>query len=318
MRATSAAAAGQDDGSASTGSAAVSPAALATDAGPGLWPFMALGAVLILWGLGPPLSKLISGPPLTVSFGRMWTSTFGIIGLQLAKGIRPTRHAMRQSVVGGVAFGINSLVFFYALHNASIATITVIGALQPAVVMLGAWKLLGEHVTRLTIAMTAVAIGGAALAVLGAGAEVHTNAIGVACSVGSLLCMGAYFLASKQARRTLGAGEFVMGVMVWGSLVVTPVAALGGGLGHFDQLDATDWFWMAVMLVGPGVGGQLLLGWAMRWVPVSLSAMIQLGATAVSIVAAWPIHGEQPTLVQLLGGAIALCSVGVILQRRSA
>ena len=33
-------------------------------AGPGLWPFMALGAVLILWGLGPPLSKLISGPLL--------------------------------------------------------------------------------------------------------------------------------------------------------------------------------------------------------------------------------------------------------------
>ena len=70
------------------------------------------------------------------------------------------------------------------------------------------------------------------------------------------------------------------------------------------------------MLIGPGVGGQLIMGWAVRWVPVSLSAMILLGATVVSIVAAWPIHGEQPTLVQLLGGAIVLGSVGAILQRR--
>lgn len=289
----------------------------AADAGPGIWPFVALGSVLLLWGLGPPLSKLISGPPLTVSFGRMWTSTFGIMGLQLAKGIRPTREAMRRSVVGGVAFGINSLVFFYALHNASIATITVIGSLQPAVVMLGAWRIFDERITRWTIAMTGVAIGGAALAVLGAGAKVHSNAVGVACSVGSLLCMAAYFLSSKHARQTLGAGEFVMGVMVWGSLVVTPVAAIGGGLGHFDQLGRADWFWMMVMLVGPGVGAQLMLGWAVRWVPVSLSAMIQLGATAVSIVAAWPIHGEQPSVLQLVGGGIALASVGVILNRRS-
>jgi drug/metabolite transporter (DMT)-like permease len=74
-----------------------------------------------------------------------------------------------------------------------------------------------------------------------------------------------------------------------------------------------DVFWLFVMLVGPGVGGQLLMGWALRWVPVTTSAMILLGSTAISILAAWPIHGEVPTVLQLAGGGIALASVGLIL-----
>jgi drug/metabolite transporter (DMT)-like permease len=287
-----------------------------SEARPGALPYVGLLSVLLLWGLGPPISKLITAPPLTASFARLWSSAVALVLMQAALGSRPTRAVMRGSVVGGIAFGINSVVFFYALANASIATITVIGALQPAVVMLGASRLFGERATRWVLGWTVVAVTGCIVAVLGAGATVHTNAVGVACSVGSLLAMGAYFLASKQARRTLGAGDYVMGVMLWAAVLVTPVAAIGGGLGHLDALDGRDLFWLVVMLIGPGVGGQLIMGWAVRFVPVSMSAMILLGATVVSIVAAWPIHGEQPTLVQLVGGLITLGSVAAILQRR--
>ena len=237
--------AGTASGSDPSSTAVVGPAVnVRSEAVPGALPFVALGAVLLLWGLGPPLSKLITAPPLTTSFSRLWTSSIAMIAMQAAMGSRPTRKALRGSIIGGVAFGLNSLVFFYALANASIATITVIGSLQPALVMMGASRLFGERVTRWGVGWTAVAIGGAVIAVLGAGATVHTNPVGVACSVGSLVCMGVYFLASKKARATLGAGEYVMGVMIWASLVVTPVVAVGGGLSHLDALGAHDWFWL--------------------------------------------------------------------------
>lgn len=287
-----------------------------SEAAPGALPYVGLATVLLLWGLGPPVSKLITAPPLTASFARLWTSSLAMLAIGVVSGHRPSRASMRASLIGGVAFGLNSLVFFTALSNASIATITVIGSLQPAVVMLGASRLFGERVNRRVIAWTAVAIGGAVVAVLGAGASVHSNALGVLCSIGSLLAMGVYFLASKQARRTLGAWEYVTGVMLWASILVTPVVALGGGLGHLDAIDHVDWFWLFVMLIGPGVGGQLIMGWSVRWVPVSLSAMILLGSTVVSILAAWPIHGEQPTVVQLVGCTITLGAVGLILQGR--
>jgi drug/metabolite transporter (DMT)-like permease len=268
---------------------------------------------LILWGLGPPVSKLITAPPLTASFLRLWSSTAGIMALQLGKGSRPSWPILRGSLLGGAAFGFNSLFFFIALKNASIATITVIGALQPGLVMLLAARIFHETVTRRVVGFTMIAIGGAALAVLGAGAAVETNTVGVLCSIGSLLCMSVYFLASKHARVRLGAGDYVTGVMLVASITATPVIWLGGGFDHFDQVSRTDIFWLIVMLIGPGVGGQLLMGWALRWVPVTTSAMILLGSTAISILAAWPIHGEVPTLLQLLGGAIALISVGLIL-----
>ena len=280
---------------------------------PELWPYVALFTVLILWGLGPPLSKLITAPPLTASFLRLWTSTIGIAGLQMATGARPSWLTLKRSLLGGVAFGLNSLFFFIALKNASIATITVIGALQPGLVMLLASRIFAEKVTARVVGFTGVAICGAAMAVLGSGAQVETNTVGILCSIGSLLCMSVYFLASKKARVLLGASEYVMGVMLWASITVTPVIYLGGGLEHFDTISRTDVFWLIIMLIGPGVGGQLLMGWALRWVPVTTSAMILLGSTAIAILAAWPIHGEVPTVLQLLGGAIALLSVGMIL-----
>ncbi|MFN0090758.1 MAG: DMT family transporter [Acidimicrobiales bacterium] len=283
-----------------------------------VWPYAALVTVALLWGFGPPISKLITAPPLTVSFVRLWSSAVGMVLVQLVMRNRPSRAAFRGSVAGGLAFGANSLCFFYSLQNASIATITVIMALQPGLVMLAASRLFGERITPRIVGWTAVAIGGAGLAVLGAGAKVHTNALGIASSVGSLLCFSAFFLVSKQARRTLGAGEYIMGAMTWAALLVTPVVALGGGLAHLDSVGRGDLFWVLVMFIGPGVGGQVLIGWTLRWVPVSLSAMVQLGATAISIVAAWPIHSEVPTLAQLLGGAIALASVGAILRSASA
>ncbi len=287
-------------------SAALAPSAML--------PFAALGTVLLLWGFGPPISKLITAPPLTVSFMRLWTSSIGIVAMQYALGVRPSWLAFKRSMVGGIAFGANSLVFFYALRHASIATLTVIGSLQPGLVMLGASKMFGERMSSRGLVWTGVAIGGASLAVLGAGAKVHTDAIGVICSIGSLLAMSVYFLASKQARATLGAGEYITGVMIWAALFVTPVVAIGGGLRHFDAIDRVDWWWLLVMFVGPGVGGQLLMGWAVRFVAVGLSSMILLGSTAVSIVAAWPIHGETPTVLQLVGAAIALGAVAAIVQ----
>ena len=37
-------------------------------------PFLALGAVVLLWGMGPPLTKLITAPSLTVVFLRLWAA----------------------------------------------------------------------------------------------------------------------------------------------------------------------------------------------------------------------------------------------------
>lgn len=282
---------------------------------PALLAYVALGVVVLVWGMGPPLSKLITAPSLSVVFVRLWLAVPLMFAIQRASGSTPSWPALRATFVGGAAFAANMVCFFYALHHASIATISVIGALQPGVVMLGASRLFGERVTRWGASWTMVAIGGAAIAVLGAGATVHTSALGVVLSVGNVVGMTIYFFAAKKARATLGASEYIAGVMFWAAVVVTPVALLGGGLAGLSQFGRADWGWLLLVLVGPGLLGHTLMSWAVRFVPVSLSSMTMLGNTVVAILVSWPIHHEPVTLLQALGGAIALCGVAAVVSR---
>ena len=278
-------------------------------------PFLALGAVVVLWGMGPPLTKLITAPSLSVVFVRLWVAVPLMTGLQLASGSRPSWPSLRASLLGGAAFAVNMVTFFFAIHRSSIATFTVISALQPGLVMLGASRLFGERVTRWGVAWTVVAIGGAGIAVLGAGAEVHTSGLGILFSLLSLGAMTVYFFAAKRARVTMGASDYMAGVMLWSAIFVTPIAILGGGLSGIGALGTADLWWLLVVLIGPGMAGHLLISWAVRFVPVSLSSMTMLGTTVIAIVAAWPIHHEPVTLVQALGGVIALGGVAAVITR---
>ncbi len=280
-------------------------------------PFLALAGVVVLWGMGPPLSKMVTAPALTIVFVRLWLAVPVMTAIQFASGTRPNWATLKATFLGGIMFGANMVAFFAALRHASIATLTVIAALQPGLVMLLAGRVFGEKITRWGVSWTLVSIGGAGIAVLGAGAKVHTSMLGVVYSVLTLLAMAVYFLAAKTARKTVSASDYIAGVMFWAAVAVTPAAVVGHGFDGFGSLGRGDLGWILLILIGPGVAGHLLMSWALRFVPVSLSSMAMIGTTVVSILAAWPIHHEPVTLLQVLGGAIALGGVAAVSLRRT-
>jgi len=282
-------------------------------------PMAALLAVVVLWGIGPPMSKYVTAPSLTIVFVRLWMAVPVMFALQAFAGSRPSVEQLRRTALGGVMFGLNMVAFFASLKEASIATLTVIGALQPGFVMFGASRLFGERLTRWGVSFTAVGIVGAAIAVLGAGAGVRSTPIGVFWSALSMVAMCVYFLAGKRARSDtkLSATDYIAGVMLWAAIAVTPFSLLLGGLGRLDAIGRADVMWMTLVLIGPGVAGHLLLSWALRYVPVSMSSTAMLGSTVISIAVAWPMHAQPVTAVQALGGAIALGAVAAVTLRRA-
>ena len=52
------------------------------------------------------------------------------------------------------------VLFFSALKHTTVANATVVGALQPALVLVVAGPLFGERITKALVAATAVAVGG--------------------------------------------------------------------------------------------------------------------------------------------------------------
>lgn len=274
--------------------------------------YLAMGGVAVFWGMGPPLSKLISGPASTVAATRMWMAVPLTFAVLRAQGGRPSWRALRGSFWGGLFFGANMLFFFSALRHSSVATITLISVLQPVVVGFASVRLFGERLTRWGVGWTFVAVAAVAGAVLAAGRTVRATPLGVVLSVTTILCLSCYMLASRRARRTLAPNEYLFGVMVWASVLLAVPLAFDGL--HWGALDGHDWLFMGLVLIGPGWLGHLLLNWAITEIPMSISSLNMLPSTVISIAAAWPINHEHVTPLQGVCGLVTLVAVALVVR----
>ena len=273
--------------------------------------YLALAGVVVMWAMGPPLSKLVLATPSTIVAVRMWMAVpLTQIAARLA-GASFTRRSMKYSLPGGAFFGANMFLFFSALRHVSIATITLVGVLQPIIVTLVAARLFGERITRWWVAWTSVAIVGVAAAVLLAGKAVRATPFGLLLAISCTVCLAAYLVASREARRTLGAGEYLAGVMLWAAILLS-IPLVFQGL-HLNELDAKDWMLMGAILIGPGWIGHLLLNWAITEIPMSITSLQMLPSTVISVAVAWPVNNEPVTFAQAVAGLVTLVAVAMIL-----
>src|SRR6478735_655031 len=84
-----------------------------------------MAAVVVIWGLGPPLTKLISAPPLVSVSVRFWISVPIIWILTYATGGRVTMATLKRTALAGALFGINLAFVFTALQHSSVAVLSV-------------------------------------------------------------------------------------------------------------------------------------------------------------------------------------------------
>ena len=276
-----------------------------------------MASIVVIWGLGPPVTKLISAPALVGVSVRFWFSVPIIWGLTYATGHRISRQTLRATVLPGALFGLNLLCVFAALQNASVAVLAVIQALQPGVVLLIAGPLLGEMATRWHVSWTVVGVIGVVVVVLGGSPEVHTGLFGIALAIASLLTFTAYYLLNRRARSTttIHPLEWMAGVTLFAALTVTPIALAFSSVDDYRLLNGMDWVYLAFIALFVGIFGHTMMSWAHRFIPASRSSLYLLAMNVVAISAAWPLHDEPITPVQALGGAIVLGAVAAVLSR---
>ncbi len=276
-------------------------------------PVAAVAAAIITWGFVSPLVKYasLSGPAM--AFWRLW---LGAIVLLLILRIARTplhREIWKWALPAGVVFGTNMVLFVVSVKMTTVANATLIGALQPAIVLLVAGPWFGEVVTRRQIACVALAIVGVAVAIVGSAGAPEWNPVGDALAMLAVLAFTAYFLISKQARATVGTLEYMTVVHLVAALVATPLAlAHPGALVSFDPVDVLIVLFFALV---SGTAGQFVISWAHRYVDVSLSSLMMLGVPVVAAITAWLLLGESLGAVQIVGGLITLAAIGAMLRR---
>jgi len=276
-------------------------------------PLASIAATIVTWGLASPLIKLASVGGVALAFHRLWIGAALLVTV-MALGRQPVgMRAMRYAVPAGALFGANMMLFVAGVKNTTVANATLIGALQPAITLLVAGRYFGETVTPREVACVSVAIAGVAIVIVGSSGTPEWNPVGDLYAVGAVLTFTVYFLVTKRARETVGTLEYMTGVHVAAALVALCAVLLTDA--SLWDLSAGDIGVILFIAFVSGTGGQLVIGWAQRFVDVSLSSLMLLGVPVVAAVAAWLMLDEALTLVQIAGGAVTLAAIGYMVQR---
>ncbi|MEO5900590.1 MAG: DMT family transporter [Ilumatobacteraceae bacterium] len=276
-----------------------------------------MAAVVVIWGLGPPVTKLISAPALVSVSVRFWVSIPILWTLAYVTGRRMSKEILRTTAVAGVLFGINLAFVFTALHHASIAVIAVIQALQPGVVLLVAGRWMGEQATRWHVIWTAIGVGGVAVVILGGDKEVRGDPLGFLFALAAMLTFTAYYLINRRVRSTtpIDPIQWMAGVTLFAGIAITPVALATNGLADYRQLAGMDWLYLGFVALAVGIVGHTLMSWVHKFATASRSSLYLLVMNVVAIGVAWPMHDEPVTVVQVAGGAIVLGAVAAVISR---
>jgi len=267
------------------------------------------------WSFANTIPKLLPLPAVVFSFWRLWLGVLLMAGALLVLRRRPSRADVVASIPGGVLFGLNLVFFFEAIKATSIADVLVIGALQPALVLLVAGRLFGEHVDRTELLWIGVSVLGVVVFVLGSSTTPAWSLRGDLLAVASLLVWTAYFVVSKQVRRRVQPVEYMSTVTLVAAIVVTPLAVAGGH--PLGGLTVHDWL-LLVLFLAAAQAGHVTLAWAHEHVDVTLSSMLILAQPVISALAAWMILGEPITWLMGVGGAIVIGAMLLVVRRATA
>lgn len=271
------------------------------------FPTIAVAFAIGSWGFGSVLVKLMSISGVSLAFYRLWLGSALMLVIVTLGRRRLTLDVVRRAVPAGLLFGVNVAMFFSGLRLTSVANANLISALQPAIVLMVAGPLFGEHVGRREVAWTAVSLAGVGVVIVGGSSSPAWSPAGDLLAFGAVLTFTGYFLVSKRARQTVGTLEYVAVVQLIAAIVVTPIVLLSpGGIEWLEPLDA---LWLALIVFGTGVGAHLVVNWGHRYVNVSASSLMMLGVPVVAAVAAWLVLDESITPLQIAGSAVTLGAI---------
>jgi drug/metabolite transporter (DMT)-like permease len=273
---------------------------------------LALSAAMVAWGVTGVAAKVVDLGGMALAAYRSSVGGVALVSMLYLSGRRLTWAKARLGIPGGIFLGLDLALFFSAVKLTTVANATVIGALQPALVILISAPLLGERVVRGAIRWAVVGLAGSALVVFGASGLPDWSATGDGIAVLALLAWTGYFVASRVIRNRLEALEYAAVTAIVASLVAWPAAALF----HQDLSwpDTESWLWILGLALVSGIGGHLLMSLSIPHLPLWASSTMTLSIPVISTVTAAIFLDESVAAAQVVGMAVVLIALAAAIR----
>jgi drug/metabolite transporter (DMT)-like permease len=211
----------------------------------------------------------------------------------------------------GAFFVSGAATAFAALGSTTLLDVTLITALQPVVIIAFAVAFLGESIRRAHLTLGAVAIAGTLVVSLAAAGSGTWSLKGDLIAVVSLFLNAGWFLYGRVLRTNFAIDPFafMLGTLGAGALLLTPITlVLHGSL----EISSRGLFFAVCTMVS-GTTAHVLMVWAHRYVPTSISSPLLLAEPPLVAAGAWIFFGETLGAIEILGSAVVVAALwGVV------
>jgi drug/metabolite transporter (DMT)-like permease len=248
-----------------------------------------------LWFALPPLAAIVTWRSRRTASAPFWPEdvpTFRWVLLLLGAG---------AFFIGGAA------TTFAALGLTRLLDVTLIGSLQPVLIIGFAVAFLGEQVARTHLLRAVVAIAGTIMVAAAASGAGSWSLSGDVLAVLSLVFNSGWFLYGRvlRTRIVVDPFAFMLGTLTAAALLLTPLALVV----HGSLTMSGRGFFFATATMIAGTAAHVLMIWAHRHVPTSVSSPMLLGETPLVAGGAWVFFGESINLLQGAGSAVVVASL---------
>jgi drug/metabolite transporter (DMT)-like permease len=273
----------------------------------------AVSLATLIWGIVPLILKRTHMPTIAFASYRLWVGVLLYVVILAIRGWRPSWRTLRTCALGGVFFGADVFLSFTAFKLTSIANATIIGALAPVFIALGAARWFGERVERRDLTFVALAFVGVAAVAIGSAGSPSFDPLGDLAALVSVFSWTGFWLFSKRARASVGAIEYMANVMLVAAAMLTVLGFATGT--SMAPPRGMDWVWIVIIAIFAGAVGHSCIAWAHAHVEAWLASLITQCQPVVATVAAWLLLDESLTPLTAAGAGIVLVATAAILVR---
>lgn len=270
----------------------------------------AVWVAVVLWSVSALFVRAGHSDALVFTTWRLWFALPPLLVLVVLRRRRNPELVLRAPGISrvrwtllvagaGALFASSAATAFAALGLTRLLDVTLINALAPVVIIALAVMFLGEHVDRGIVARAAVAVAGTVLvAIAGSTGGDWSLAGELLASLSLFLSVGWYLYGRVlRARYPIDPFGFMLGVLTAAAFMTTPIALIVHGSLRLSA--AALGYAAATMVVG--TSAHVLMVWAHRYIPASISAPLLLAQPPMVALAAWICFGESPGVVGIIG-----------------
>jgi drug/metabolite transporter (DMT)-like permease len=273
------------------------------------------GIAVCAWSTGTILAKYIEMGSLAIGFYRFLFFAVMIIVWMYAQGAPFRLRVMRDSFWGGMALGADIALFFSAVKLTSVVNATIIGSMQPIVVGVIAARFFGEKIGIRNVVWSFVALVGTIVVVASSAGDAGNDWLGDLLALAAMLSWSAYFITSKNSKKTMTPTEFTAGTALWTMLICAPLGLAFGQDMSWPSL--SNWGLLIAMAVSSGLIGHAMMNWSLVRIPLWVGSTFTLLIPVFSAIMAWAFLGEAVSAVQAAAMAVVIGALAIVVHSQA-